>query len=95
MYNTLHNKPWLTQGIKISCINKGGLFVICRNNNDPIRINYYKTYSRSLATLLILLKNSTIKNFWLIQLIRQKLLGISSIIILIGIPPVMLFLKLR
>jgi hypothetical protein len=63
-YNRLHNKPWLIQGIKISCINKKGLFVICRNSNDPIHINYYKKYSRILTDLINLAKkNSTTKNF--------------------------------
>jgi hypothetical protein len=34
IHYTSHTKAWLTQGIKISCINKRKLFLNSRNSND-------------------------------------------------------------
>jgi hypothetical protein len=34
VHYTAHTKAWLTQGIKISCINKRKLFLNSQNRND-------------------------------------------------------------
>jgi len=44
IHYTSHTKAWLTQGIKISCINKRNVFLISRNNNDHEIKNHYKEY---------------------------------------------------
>ena len=50
------NKAWLTQGIKISCLNKRKLFITQRNNNDPNLTVYYKKYCRILTRVIKLAK---------------------------------------
>jgi hypothetical protein len=50
------NKAWLTQGIKISCINKRKLFLILRNTNDPNVSEYYERYCRILTKVTKLSK---------------------------------------
>jgi hypothetical protein len=55
IHSTSHTKAWLTQGIKISCINKRKLFLNSRNNNFEIK-NYYKTYCKVLADMINLAK---------------------------------------
>ena len=53
---TSHTKAWLTQEIKISCINKRKLFLSSRNNNDCKIKNYYKKYCKVLADVIKLAK---------------------------------------
>jgi len=49
IHYTSHTKAWLTQGIKISCINKRKVFLISRNSNDHEIKNHYKKYCIVLA----------------------------------------------
>jgi len=60
IHYTSHTKTWLTQGIKISCINKRKFFLIFRNNNNHEIKNHYKKYCIVLADVIKLAKNSTI-----------------------------------
>jgi hypothetical protein len=68
-------KPWLTTGIRISCVNKRKLYLTYRNNNDPNFKEYYKKYCRTLAmvimstkkfycTKLLLKSNNKPKSTW-------------------------------
>jgi hypothetical protein len=41
VHYTSHTKAWLTQGIKISCVNKRKLFLNSRYSNDGEIKNYY------------------------------------------------------
>jgi hypothetical protein len=52
------NKAWLTQGIKISCINKRTVFLILRNTNDPNVSEYYTRDCRILTKVIKLAKKS-------------------------------------
>jgi hypothetical protein len=56
IHYTSHTKAWLTQGIKISCINKIKLFLNSRNSNDCEIKNYYKKYCKVLADVIKLAK---------------------------------------
>ena len=46
------SKPWLTNGIRISCANKRKLYLTYRNTNDPNLKEYYKNYCRILTLSL-------------------------------------------
>jgi hypothetical protein len=50
------NKAWLTQGIKIACINKRKLFLILKNTKDPNVSEYYRRYCRILTQVIKLAK---------------------------------------
>ena len=52
------NKAWLTQGIKISCLNKKKLFIAQRNSNDPNLTVYYKKYCTIFTRVIKLAKQN-------------------------------------
>jgi hypothetical protein len=56
IHYTSHTKAWLTQGIKISCINKRKLFLNSRNSNDCEIKNYYNKYCKVLVDVIKLAK---------------------------------------
>jgi exonuclease III len=45
------SNPWLTTGIRISCITKRKLYVIYRNSMDPNDKAYYKKYCKILSSV--------------------------------------------
>jgi hypothetical protein len=53
------SKPWLTTGIRTSCVNKHNLYVSYRNSNDPNFKDYYKKYCKILSTVINTEKKST------------------------------------
>jgi hypothetical protein len=53
---TSHTKAWLTQGIKISCINKRKPYLNSRNSNDNEIKRHYKKYCRILTDVIKLAK---------------------------------------
>jgi hypothetical protein len=54
IHYTPHTKAWLTQGIKISSINKRKLFLNSQNSNDNKK--HYKKYCRILTDVIKLAK---------------------------------------
>ena len=42
--NSQSAKPWITKGIKISCLNKRKLYLNYRNSNNVDLKNHYKRY---------------------------------------------------
>jgi len=46
-------KPWLTNGIRISCAKKRKLYVTYTNSNDPNYKVYYEKYCRVLSTVIV------------------------------------------
>lgn len=50
-------KPWITQGIKISCLNKRQLYLKCRNSNNVDLKNHYKSYCQVLSKVITTAKN--------------------------------------
>jgi hypothetical protein len=56
IHYTSHTKTWLTQGIKISCINKRKLFLNSQNSNADEIKKHYKTYCRILTDVIKLAK---------------------------------------
>ena len=54
--NSYKSKPWLTNGIKISCANKRKLYLTYRNSNDPNHKEYYKKYCQILTTVIMAAK---------------------------------------
>ena len=67
-YHSLRQKPWLTSGIKISCVNKRKLYLTYRNNNDPNFKEYYKKYCCTLSKV----KNFIAINFSVNLIIKLK-----------------------
>jgi hypothetical protein len=71
-----HTKqPWLTIGIKVSCIHKRELYLLSRNLNDSELTRYYKNYCKILTEVMKLAKqcyynklisnsNNKIKTTW-------------------------------
>jgi hypothetical protein len=45
-------KPWLTKGIKISCLNKRRLHLKYRNSNNPTFKTHYKRYCQILCKVI-------------------------------------------
>ena len=45
-------KPWLTKGIKISCLIKRRLYLNYRNSNNPTLKNHYKRYCQTLSKVI-------------------------------------------
>ena len=50
-------KPWITKGIKISCLNKRQLYLKCRNSNNVDLKNHYKSYCQVLSKVITTAKN--------------------------------------
>jgi hypothetical protein len=46
------SNPWLTTGIRTSCITKRNLYVIYRNSMDPNYKAYYKKYCKILSSII-------------------------------------------
>ena len=59
-------KPWITKGIKISCLNKRKLYLDCRNSTNVDSKNHYKTYCQVLSEVI-----KTAKNLYYNNLIAQ------------------------
>lgn len=59
-------KPWITKGIKISCLNKRKLYLNYRNSSNVDFKNHYKKYSQILAKVI-----ATAKNLYYNNLISQ------------------------
>ena len=57
-------KPWITKGIKISCLNKRRLYLNYRSNN--VDLNHYKGYCQILSKVI-----TTAKNLYYNKLISQ------------------------
>jgi hypothetical protein len=55
--NLSASKPWITNGIKISCAKKSELFRTYRCTKDPRFKVYYKTYCKILAATIVAAKN--------------------------------------
>ena len=54
--NSYKSKPWLTNGIRISCANKRKVYLTYRNSNDLNHKEYYKKYCQSLTTVIMAAK---------------------------------------
>jgi len=50
--NSYKSKPWLINGIRISCANKTKLYLTYRNN-DSSQKEYYKKYCQILTTVIM------------------------------------------
>jgi potassium voltage-gated channel Eag-related subfamily H protein 8 len=59
-------KPWITKGIKISCLHKRQLYLIYRSSDNMDLKNYYKRYCQILSKVII-----TAKNLYYNKLISQ------------------------
>jgi len=55
-------KPWLTQGIKISCINKRKLYLISRHSKDHNKKHCYKRYCKVLTEVIKRTKRNNYNN---------------------------------
>lgn len=56
------SNAWLTQGIKISCLNKRKLFIAQRNSKDPNLTAFYKKYCKILTRIIKLAKQNYYNN---------------------------------
>jgi len=65
--NLQNSKPWLTKGIKISCLNKRRLYLNYRNSNNPNLKKHYKKYCRILTRVI-----TTAKRLHYSKLISQS-----------------------
>jgi hypothetical protein len=54
--NSRNLKPWLTKGIKISCLNKRRLYLNYRNSNNPTLKKHYKRYCQTLSKVITAVK---------------------------------------
>jgi len=50
--NSQNSKPWLTKGIKISCVNKRRLYLNYRKSNNPLLKKRYKRYCQTLSKVI-------------------------------------------
>jgi len=50
--NLQNSKPWLTKGIKISCLNKRRIYLNYRNNTNPNFKKHYKRYCQILSRVI-------------------------------------------
>jgi len=60
--NSSPPKPWLTQGIRISCRNKRKLYLISRHSQDLNKKTYYRRYCKVLAEVIKLAKRNHYNN---------------------------------
>jgi hypothetical protein len=58
VYHRFSTKPWLTLGIKTSCINKRKLFLLTRNSDDLSLLNYYREDCKILSEVIKLAKKT-------------------------------------
>ena len=54
------SNPWITTGIRISCITKCKLYVTYRNSMDPNYKAYYKKYCKILSSVIRAAKKCTL-----------------------------------
>ena len=54
--NLQNSKPWLTKGIKISCLNKRRLYLNYRNSTNPNLKKHYKRYCQILSRVIMAAK---------------------------------------
>ena len=54
--NVQNSKPWLTKGIRISCLNKRRLYLNYRNSNNPTLETHYKRYCQILSKVITIAK---------------------------------------
>ena len=45
-------KPWITKGIKVSCVKKRKLYLTYRNSNNPNHKEHYKKYCQILSKVI-------------------------------------------
>jgi hypothetical protein len=45
-------KKWITQGIKISCTHKRGLYLNCKNSNNIDVKRHYQAYANILSNVI-------------------------------------------
>jgi hypothetical protein len=53
-----NTKPWLTSGIRTSCLRKRELYLLTKHNNDPKLLKYYKLYCKVLSRVIMTAKKS-------------------------------------
>jgi hypothetical protein len=53
-----NTKPWLTTGIRTSCLRKRELYLLTKHNNDPKLLNDYKLYCNVLPQVITAAKKS-------------------------------------
>jgi hypothetical protein len=53
-----NTKPWLTTGIRTSCLRKKELYLLTKHNNDPELLNDYKLYCKILSQVITAAKKS-------------------------------------
>jgi hypothetical protein len=53
-----NTKPWLTIGIRTSCLRKRELYLLTKHNNDPKLLNDYKLYCKVLSRVIMAAKKS-------------------------------------
>jgi exonuclease III/uncharacterized protein YutD len=81
-YNHI-NKPWISNGIKISCQHKRNLYLLCRKTDNPMLKSHYKLYCKILTKVIktakklyydkrILNSNNTAKTLWSIVKTETK-----------------------
>ena len=63
--NFQSTKPWITKGIKISCLNKRKLYLNCNGTNVDLK-NHYNRYCQVLSKVI-----TTAKNLYYNNLISQ------------------------
>ena len=54
--NLQNSKPWLTKGIKVSCLNKRRLYLNYRNSNNPNLKKHCKKYCQILSKVIMAAK---------------------------------------
>jgi hypothetical protein len=53
-----NTKPWLTTGIRTSCLRKRDPYLLTKHNNDPKLLNNYKLYCKVLSRVITAAKKS-------------------------------------
>jgi hypothetical protein len=53
-----NTKPWLTTGIRTSCLRKRELYLLTKHNNDPKLLNDYKLYCKVFSQVIKAAKKS-------------------------------------
>jgi hypothetical protein len=71
--NSQNLKPWVTKGIKISCLHKKRLYLKYRNSNNPTFKTHYKRYCQILSKILTTAKDYIIINLYHNLIINIKL----------------------
>jgi hypothetical protein len=70
--NSQSTKPWITKGIKISCLNKRKLYLNCTNSTNVDLKNHYKRYCQVLSKVITTAKNLYYNNLILQADNKQK-----------------------